>query len=599
MPRASSAATSGPAARIRDGDRPAHPRHPVPWTRGVGVGVPHVTGRLEAEQRGIQQAAPPVGEGDRAVASDGEGQQPVVEAPGPRPHAGLGGNARTLDRLQSGEPETAERRGPKGHPHDVHLVLVGIVSRRIQALVRGGAAERLSDQRALGAGERHRARSLAVPRLPVARRPDEHVTTKPGEVGDHDRSPPTAGDGIPQHQPRCGLGGMIAGPIGIVADQRIETRAGQLGGGLRDVVQAAGHASGHGVGRAAADRIVKLRPHQRAPRIAEQRPTIAGRPGGERLGGAFEQQLGVGVTTFERRAGPVDALQRPGVPVGPAQLAADRRHAVRLHRRRAEELVESGDAHVGLGLEPREQVADPVDRGRRGVMVRAHRHRELGRGRPAGQDRPEPRPRFRQRAGVVHQARTRLVTVRRQVMQQDRAAIRSVPAVQITFLPGLATEAAPEHAVRDAEFGGERGPDGRVAEGVRRVEHVGATAKPLGVGPAEQKIANERLPGRDEFVREDIPRPDLQPAVAHEPRDARTLLRTDPEVVLEQHGLTVEEEAAKIGRGVEAVEQIVEGGNEPGHECGAGKIPLPVPVGVRDEMDGEPGHRIGSQYSER
>ena len=394
---------------------------------------------------------------------------------------------------------------------------------------------------------------------------------------------------------------MIAGAIGIVADQRVEAGAGHLARGLRDVVQAAEP-------RVAPRRRRCSRRSNRETASARARATYRGaarddRPGaqrGQRLGDPLEQQLGFGVAALERRAGAVDALQRPGVPVRPAQLAADRRHAIRLGGRRAEELVEPGDAHLGVGLEPREQIAHPVDRGRRGVVVGAHRHRELRGGRPAGEHRPEPRPRFGQRTWIVHQARARLVAVRRQVMQQDRAAVGSVPAVEVAFLPGLAAEArARARRTRcrtrrraRARSAGWPNASGEYSTSVRPPSRS-ASARP------SSRLRTSDSPDGIELVGEDIPRPDLQPTVAHEPRDSRALLGPDPEIVLEQDGLTVEEEAAKIRGGVEAVEQVVDGGDEAGHEGGAGKIPLPVPVGVRDEMDGEPGHRIGSQYSER
>ena len=138
-----------------------------------------------------------------------------------------------------------------------------------------------------------------------------------------------------------------------------------------------------------------------------------------------------------------------------------------------------------------------------------------------------------------------------------------------------------------------------MTERIGGVEHVGPPAEPLGVGPAEQQVPQERLAGGNQLVGEDVPGPDLKPTVAHEARDPRALFGPDAQIVLEQDGLAIEKEAAKIGSGVEPVQQVVDGGDQAGDECGAREIPLPVPVGVRDEMDGEPGHRIASQYSER
>ena len=509
------------------------------------------------------------------------------------------GSARALDRLERRQSEARERRRPEGDAHDVDLVLVRIVARRVEAFVAAGPAERLRHHRAVGTGERHRPGSVAQAGLACAGRPDEDVAAEPGQVRDHDRSAPGSGNRVPQHQSGRRLLGVIPSPVGIVADQRVEAGAGHLACGLRDIIQPPGHSPRDGVGGTAPDRVVELRAHQRAPGVAQQRAAVAGREGGQRLGDPLEQQLGLRVAPLERRAGAVHALERPGVPVRPAQLAAQRRYAVRFGRRRAEELVQPGYAHLGVGLQAGQEIAHPVDAGRRRVMVRAHRHRELGRGRPPGEHRAEARPRFGERTRIVHQARARFVSVRRQMMQQDGAAVGRMPAVEVALLAGFAAQPAPQHTVRDAELGRERGPDGGMPERVGRVQHVRPAAEPLGVGPPEEQVAKEGLAGRDELVGEDVPRPDLQPPVAHEAGDPRALLGADAQVVLQQHGLAVEEEAAESGCGVETVEQVVDGGDQAGHEGGAGEIPLPVPVGVRDEMDGEPGHRIASQYSER
>ena len=99
----------------------------------------------------------------------------------------------------------------------------------------------------------------------------------------------------------------------------------QLGGVGGDIVQPLLSGSGHFVRRASTKGVVKLGAHECAPRGVEQRSAIATtRVSGERaqrLGDALEEQLDCAVVALERCARTVDALQRPGVAVRPAQLA--------------------------------------------------------------------------------------------------------------------------------------------------------------------------------------------------------------------------------------------------------------------------------------
>ena len=50
------------------------------------------------------------------------------------------------------------------------------------------------------------------------------------------------------------------------------------------------------------------------------------------------------------------------------------------------------------------------------------------------------------------------------------------------------------------------------------------------------------------------------------------------------HGLPVEHEGSEAGLGLEALDQVIEGGNEARDEGRAREIPLPIPVGMGDEM---------------
>src|SRR6478735_10894219 len=98
------------------------------------------------------------------------------------------------------------------------------------------------------------------------------------------------------------------------------------------------------------------------------------------------------MAALERGAGGVNALERPGVAVAPAEFAAERRHAVRLRLDRLEELVEPRDPHLGVGLERRDQIAYASDRRRRRVMIRPDGHRQMRAGRAAHQHGLEAAP---------------------------------------------------------------------------------------------------------------------------------------------------------------------------------------------------------------
>ena len=128
-----------------------------------------------------------------------------------------------------------------------------------------------------------------------------------------------------------------------------------------------------------------------------------------------------------------------------------------------------------------------------------------------------------------------------------------------------------------------------MSERVRRIQHVGAAAEGLDVDPAEQEIAEQRLGGGHQLVRQHVPGAHLEPALGNQSGDPRALIGTEAQVVLDEHGLAVEKETAKAGLDLEAVEQVVDGGNEPRREGGASDT-IPDPSGYADQVDGQRGH---------
>ncbi len=69
----------------------------------------------------------------------------------------------------------------------------------------------------------------------------------------------------------------------------------------------------------------------------------------------------------------------------------------------------------------------------------------------------------------------------------------AAPADQVASTRGLAIESPPEHAGGQSELAREIGQHGGMAEGVGRIEHVGAAPDPLRLRTAEEKIADQRL----------------------------------------------------------------------------------------------------------
>src|SRR5215203_6244161 len=100
------------------------------------------------------------------------------------------------------------------------------------------------------------------------------------------------------------------------------------------------------------------------------------------------------------------------------------------------------------------------------------------------------------------------------------------------------------------------------------------------VAPGEQ-VAHERFPSGNQLVREHVPRPRLEPAVAKQRRELGATLGPDREIVVEDDRLSVEQEARIVRRWI--VEQLVDEGNEPVTEAARWMVPLPVPMSVGDD----------------
>src|SRR3954447_20875980 len=175
------------------------------------------------------------------------------------------------------------------------------------------------------------------------------------------------------------------------------------------------------------------------------------------------------------------------------------------------------------------------------------------------------------------------------MIEQDLAFIGAAPAVKVLLLAGLSPDPTPDHAVAHAEFAGQLRPHGWMTKRVGRVENVISAAEPVGVYLSQQQVSDQRLAGRNQLIRQHVPGSHLKPARAHQVTDSLLLVGTYPEIVLQEDRLAVEQECG-VGLRFEALNQVIEGRNEPRQKDALREIPFPVPVGMRDQMEGVPWH---------
>jgi hypothetical protein len=122
--------------------------------------------------------------------------------------------------------------------------------------------------------------------------------------------------------------------------------------------------------------------------------------------------------------------------------------------------------------------------------------------------------------------RAGLVSVGREVMEQDFAPVGGAPAEEVALLASLSPEPTPEHTTADTELGGEHGPDRGMAEGIGRVEHVEPPPEALRIRAPHEQVAHQRFTGGDQLVGEHVPGTDLEPAAGDQP--AHSFLHLGP-----------------------------------------------------------------------
>jgi len=376
----------------------------------------------------------------------------------------------------------------------------------------------------------------------------------------------------------------------------VQRAARQLSGVRRYLVEPMLRRGGDAVCRGPRNRIVELRAHERSPRAVEHRTAIAAcrsrickpseRP--EWFRDTLQPQLHLSVAPFEGRARPMHSLQGPRVAVRPAQLALDRPR--RRSVGRLEELVETRHAKRARRLEVRQQVAQAGQCGMGRVMVGADEQRHVLPGGALHQRRAHLTPNVRQSGAGSRQRRADFVTLLRKMPQQDVPSVQATPAKKVLLLTRLSAQAAPHNPELHPELPRQRRQCGRMPECIGRVQHVRSPTQALGIRRAEQQVPDQRLPRRDQLVRQHVPRPYLQAAGFDECLQLALALGTSTQVILDEDGLTVEQEGPESRIGGHTFEENVEHRDEPRVKSRARKEPLAVPVRVRDQMKDECRH---------
>ena len=488
--------------------RPSPPRE--------GVGIAGVRLRLETEERGQLDLPREIPEPDLAAGVDSNGDSAVADPAIERAHRAWRG---TATGPAQGEPACLGC-GDR-HAHDLDLILVRVVSRGIQPVLLPAAAEDLERGASDDGGDVPIRGRSAFTRNSASRRAYQNITAEPAQVG-YDDAAPGPRHGIPEEKLRADLVGRIAGRVGIVAGERMESLALERGGEGRGVLDPRQDAPGDGIGGASADRVVELGPEQRAPGRVEDRPPVATPPPpierGQRLGQPLQTELRLRVPSLERRSGAMHTLQGPGVAVRPAKLSGqDGGRFEPVVPRGPEELVEAGDPNVGVRLQLRQRRPERFRIGVRRVVVGTDEHGHMPGPGPGPQHRTDCCPGRSQLRRVRGQRGAHLVAVGRQVVEPHLASGPIAPAEEVALLPRLAAESPPERAVLDVELGGQGRPRRGMTERVGRVEHVEPASQTSGVGGTGEQIADQRLARGDELVRQHVPGPDLQSAGPHQP----------------------------------------------------------------------------------
>src|SRR5215211_3465850 len=185
-------------------------------------------------------------------------------------------------------------------------------------------------------------------------------------------------------------------------------------------------------------------------------------------------------------------------------------------------------------------------------------------------------------AGDVEQRRGVLVAVR-QVLGAHRRPVRRLPFEDVGLDRGR--HAPPDDRLLDAGQPEDLRHLGDVTEHVREIADPHRAPQFVTAAQAGLEVAEDRLAGDEELVHQHLPRADREPALLDEATDPRLGLGPNLKVVVERRHLPVEREPVALV-GFHQVEQAVDEPDELQPEALEGEVPLPVPVGMRNEVNG-------------
>ena len=217
------------------------------------------------------------------------------------------------------------------------------------------------------------------------------------------------------------------------------------------------------------------------------------------------------------------------------------------------------------------------------VMVRAIRQEHLAHRRARRKHRAQRRPALARLVLGHRERRPELIAVRREMVQNRRAAVGRTPSDDVAARMVRAAVAAPEHDERHPEASGDCRKHGRMTERVGRIEHQRRGCSELAERRApRQQISHERFAGGNQLVGEHVPRSRLERPVSQPRTELVATLGPHLEIVLEHDRLSVKQEWCDV---FSIVEQCVNQGHEALPKSAHWVIPLAVPMRVAHDVD--------------
>ena len=145
---------------------------------------------------------------------------------------------------------------------------------------------------------------------------------------------------------------------------------------------------------------------------------------------------------------------------------------------------------------------------------------------------------------------------------------------------------APQGGRLDAEAAQDLGNLPRVAEGVWDVADLHFGAKAAGRARPLQEVADMGLRADQEHVGQDVPGADQDAAALHVLAQDGFLFGAHVQVIIEDDGLPIEHEVLEAGVFFQPLQQAIHQVDELEAELLEGLVPLAVPMGVRNDVQG-------------